>query len=132
MRPGPLPIPPFFDPGEVGRLWKVPMKTELRSPAVGGRACPAAGFRDEFRISLVLVDVQNTFCLPDFELFVGGAPEPARWMTIAACASSSTRTWAGSARSRPPRHPPSCADLSQHFPGGQGRPAPPRPTRWSV
>src|SRR3972149_1730881 len=28
--------------------------------------------QDEFRISLVLVDVQNTFCLPDFELFVGG------------------------------------------------------------
>ena len=31
-------------------------------PAAGGRAAPA----------LLLVDVQNTFCLPEFELFVGG------------------------------------------------------------
>ena len=28
---------------------------------------------DIFRISLMLVDVQNTFCIPGFELFVGGA-----------------------------------------------------------
>jgi nicotinamidase-related amidase len=27
---------------------------------------------DTFRISLLLVDVQNTFCVPGFELFVGG------------------------------------------------------------
>ena len=31
---------------------------------------PAAG--DEKRTALLLVDVQNTFCLPEFELFVGG------------------------------------------------------------
>ena len=31
---------------------------------------PAA--QDRFRVALVLVDVQNTFCTPDFELFVAG------------------------------------------------------------
>jgi hypothetical protein len=31
---------------------------------------PAAG--DRFRIALVVVDVQNTFCTPGFELFVAG------------------------------------------------------------
>ena len=31
---------------------------------------PAAD--DRFRVALVAVDVQNTFCLPDFELYVGG------------------------------------------------------------
>ena len=34
------------------------------------RIRPAA--EDGFRICVVAVDVQNTFCLPDFELFVGG------------------------------------------------------------
>jgi nicotinamidase-related amidase len=31
---------------------------------------PAA--EDEYRVALLLIDVQNTFCLPEFELFVGG------------------------------------------------------------
>jgi nicotinamidase-related amidase len=32
----------------------------------------AAAAGDRFRLALVLVDVQNTFCIPDHELFVGG------------------------------------------------------------
>ena len=28
--------------------------------------------RDDFRVCLLVVDVQNTFCIPGFELFVGG------------------------------------------------------------
>ena len=31
-----------------------------------------ASSHDRFRICLLLIDVQNTFCLPEFELFVGG------------------------------------------------------------
>ena len=27
---------------------------------------------DKLKISLLLVDVQNTFCIPEFELYVGG------------------------------------------------------------
>ena len=32
---------------------------------------------DAFRICLVAVDVQNTFCIPAFELFVRGRPDGA-------------------------------------------------------
>jgi len=30
---------------------------------------------DKFKIALMPIDVQNTFCIPGYELFVGGAPE---------------------------------------------------------
>jgi nicotinamidase-related amidase len=68
-----LPIPPHFDPDRVGRVWRVPYQQ---------RAAEAAGWarrhglqsaaRDKVRICLMPIDCQNTFCLPDFELFVGG------------------------------------------------------------
>lgn len=68
-----LPIPPHFNPGKVGELWKV----DYQQRAVDARAW-ARRFQlrpvstDQFRISLVGVDVQNTFCLPGFELYVRG------------------------------------------------------------
>jgi len=68
-----LPIPPHFQPDAVGQLWKVNYEArarEARSWAVRHAIQPAA--QDEFRIAIVLIDVQNTFCLPDFELFVAG------------------------------------------------------------
>ena len=73
MRPGPLPVPPHFDPVAVGRLWKVPYedRAQLAQRWAEEHAIRPAS-QDAFRIGLVLVDVQNTFCLPDFELFVGG------------------------------------------------------------
>jgi nicotinamidase-related amidase len=57
----------------VGQVWKVPYQpradeAERWAKAHGLR--PAAA--DAFRICLVAVDVQNTFCLPGFELYVGG------------------------------------------------------------
>ena len=69
-----LPIPPHFDPGKVGEVWKVAYEeraADAEKWAKRYRLQPAA--RDKFRISLLLVDVQNTFCIPNFELFVGGA-----------------------------------------------------------
>jgi len=69
-----LPIPPHFDPGKVGEVWKVVYQqraVDAEKWAKKHMLQPAS--RDKFRISLVLVDVQNTFCIPDFELFVGGA-----------------------------------------------------------
>src|SRR3989339_1645546 len=69
----PLPIPSHFNPGSVDRLWKVPYEERAREAALWAEK---HGIRpakeDSFRICLILVDVQNTFCLPDFELFVGG------------------------------------------------------------
>jgi nicotinamidase-related amidase len=69
----PLPVPPHFDAAAVSRLWKVPYQaraTEANAWARKHAILPAA--RDKKRVCLMLIDVQNTFCLPDFELFVGG------------------------------------------------------------
>ena len=68
-----LPMPPHFDPQTVKDVWRVPY---------GDRAVQATqwaqqhnlqpGAADTTRICLLAIDVQNTFCIPDFELFVGG------------------------------------------------------------
>ena len=68
-----LPIPPHFNPDKVGEVWKVPYQEraeDAKKWAPRHKISPAS--RDTFRISLMLVDVQNTFCIPGFELFVGG------------------------------------------------------------
>jgi nicotinamidase-related amidase len=68
-----LPIPAHFDPDKVGEVWKVPYQEraeEAEKWAKQHDIQPAAN--DRFKICLVAVDVQNTFCIPGFELFVGG------------------------------------------------------------
>jgi len=68
-----LPVPPHFDPNKVGEVWKVPYQEraeEARKWAKQHRIPPAA--KDKFKICLVAIDVQNTFCIPGFELYVGG------------------------------------------------------------
>ena len=68
-----LRIPPHFDPNTVGDVWRVPYQqrsAEAEKWAEQHDVRPASD--DQFRTCLVLVDVQNTFCLPGFELFVGG------------------------------------------------------------
>jgi nicotinamidase-related amidase len=68
-----LPIPPHFDPGKVGEVWKVPYQERAQDARKWAKEHQIkSASRDEFRISLLLVDVQNTFCIPEFELFVGG------------------------------------------------------------
>jgi nicotinamidase-related amidase len=74
MAKGELPIPSHFNPGKVGEVWKVAYQEraqDARNWAREHRLISAS--RDKLKISLLLVDVQNTFCIPDFELFVGGA-----------------------------------------------------------
>jgi nicotinamidase-related amidase len=68
-----LPLPPHFDPGQADRVFRVPYFERAREARVWARGHglgPAAG--DRRRVGLLLVDVQNTFCLPEFELFVAG------------------------------------------------------------
>jgi len=68
-----LPIPPHFNPEKVGDVWKLPYQERAEDAekwAAQHRVLPAS--HDTFRISLMLVDVQNTFCIPGFELYVGG------------------------------------------------------------
>jgi nicotinamidase-related amidase len=74
-----LPLPPHFDAERVPEVWRVPYQ-ERSEQAAGWAAehglAPAA--EDERRVCLLLVDCQNTFCTPGFELFVPGAVEDSR------------------------------------------------------
>ena len=68
-----LPLPEHFEAGRVGEVWRVPYEDRAREAPVWAQKHglrPAA--EDSFRLGLLAVDVQNTFCIPDFELFVAG------------------------------------------------------------
>jgi nicotinamidase-related amidase len=68
-----LPIPPHYDPKRVGEVWRVPYReraAEAQAWAEEHNLRPA--LENGFRICVVAVDVQNTFCIPGYELFVGG------------------------------------------------------------
>jgi nicotinamidase-related amidase len=68
-----LPLPAHFEPNRVGEVWRVPYEDRAREASAWadehdlGRAAD-----DSFRLCVLAVDIQNTFCIPDFELFVGG------------------------------------------------------------
>ena len=69
----PLPLPPSWDPERVAEVWRVDYATRFEEAT---RWREQHGLRpaaeDVFRVALVVVDVQNTFCTPGFELFVAG------------------------------------------------------------
>jgi nicotinamidase-related amidase len=69
----PLPIPDYFDAKKVSEVWRVPYgkrAAEAKKWANQHSIQPASS--DKTRICLMIIDAQNTFCLPEFELFVGG------------------------------------------------------------
>ena len=68
-----LEIPQHFSEDAVGSVWRVEYaqlaqagETWARTHDIG-RAC-----EDTFKLCLLLVDVQNTFCIPGYELYVAG------------------------------------------------------------
>lgn len=68
-----LPIPLHFDRDRVGEVWRVPYQEralQAKQWAEAHQILPAT--KDKRRICLLAIDVQNTFCIPGFELFVGG------------------------------------------------------------
>jgi nicotinamidase-related amidase len=68
-----LPLPAHYDPQKVGQVWRVPYEERASAAREWAKIHdlrPVA--EDNFKIALVLVDVQNTFCIPEYELFVGG------------------------------------------------------------
>ena len=68
-----LPLPPHFDPSRVGQVWRVPYEDRAReAPAWADEHGLGPAVEDAFRLCLLVVDVQNTFCIPEFELFVAG------------------------------------------------------------
>ena len=68
-----LPPPPHADLARVGEVWRVDHESRFHDAlewSAQHGLTPAA--EDERRVCLLAVDVQNTFCTPGFELFVGG------------------------------------------------------------
>ncbi|HLA07974.1 MAG TPA: hypothetical protein VJ022_11050 [Anaerolineales bacterium] len=68
-----LPIPDFFDADKVGMVWRIPYEQrakQARDWARRHKLEPASV--DSTHTWLMLIDVQNTFCIPEFELYVGG------------------------------------------------------------
>jgi nicotinamidase-related amidase len=74
-----LPLPPHWDPDRVEEVWRVPYEARAEEADGWAREHSIEPSRnDTHRICLVVVDVQNTFCTPGFELFVPGAPDDNR------------------------------------------------------
>jgi nicotinamidase-related amidase len=68
-----LPVPAHFEPARVGEVWRVPYEERAaEAPAWADMHGVSPASDDSLRICLLAVDVQNTFCVPDFELFVAG------------------------------------------------------------
>jgi nicotinamidase-related amidase len=68
-----LPVPSHVDLEKVGGVWRVEYEARFREATAWAREHRirrAAG--DDARACLLLVDAQNTFCTPGFELFVAG------------------------------------------------------------
>jgi nicotinamidase-related amidase len=71
--PGELPLPPHVDLDRVGEVSRVEYERRFHDALEWSRTHDiGVAARDERRVCLLLVDVQNTFCTPGFELFVGG------------------------------------------------------------
>jgi nicotinamidase-related amidase len=68
-----LPVPDHFDSSQVGAIWRGPYQDRAAAAELWAREhAISPADRDTARVCLVAVDVQNTFCIPGFELYVGG------------------------------------------------------------
>ncbi|MEM6449598.1 MAG: isochorismatase [Cyanobacteria bacterium P01_D01_bin.105] len=67
------PLPACFKPGAIAQIRRVSYQAiaaQANTYATTHHISTASA--DAYRVCLLAIDVQNTFCLPDFELFVGG------------------------------------------------------------
>jgi len=70
---GELPLPPHVDFERVGEVWRVDYEVRFaEATAWAAEHGLERAANDETSVCLLLVDVQNTFCTPGFELFVAG------------------------------------------------------------
>ena len=68
-----LPNPAHYNPANVAQVWRVPYQVragQARRWAEQYGVRPAS--QDDLRVALLAIDVQNTFCIPGYELFVAG------------------------------------------------------------
>lgn len=66
-------LPAHFESAKVGEVWRVPYQERAiaaQNWAKQHHIQPAT--LDRQRVCLLAIDVQNTFCIPGYELFVGG------------------------------------------------------------
>ncbi|HEY7706711.1 MAG TPA: hypothetical protein VH968_06030 [Gaiellaceae bacterium] len=71
-----LPIPPHFDPWRTGEIWRVEYDAVADAAQAWGEQHGLRPAIDNgLRVCVVAVDVQNTFCVPGFELYVQGAEQ---------------------------------------------------------
>lgn len=66
-------LPAHFDPDTVSQVYRVRYEERARDAKTWRErheVAPAAN--DAYRVGLLLIDVQNTFCIPEHELFVAG------------------------------------------------------------
>jgi nicotinamidase-related amidase len=74
-----LPLPPHWNPERGEEVRRVPYEERaVEASAWAERHGIRPAQEDARRVCLLLVDCQNTFCTPGFELFVPGAPEDSR------------------------------------------------------
>ena len=113
-----LPLPPHWKPDRVGEVWRVDYAARFEDAERwrAQHAIPPAA-DDRFRIALVVVDMQNTFCSPGFELFVAGRSGTGRSTTRAALRVRLPQPRRADPGRAHARHAPGAADL------------PPRPAR---
>jgi nicotinamidase-related amidase len=68
-----LPTPEFFDADKAGTIWRIPYEDCAKAARdFSNRNSLNPASTDQTKTWLMLIDVQNTFCIPDFELYVGG------------------------------------------------------------
>jgi len=68
-----LPTPEFFDTKNVGTVWRIPYEQRAKEARdFSHRTSLKPASTDQTKTWLMLIDVQNTFCIPEFELYVGG------------------------------------------------------------
>ncbi len=68
-----LPIPPHFDAEKIGLVWKIDYEKVADAAKIwAAEHSIRSANKDKFRLGLLLVDCQNTFCTPGHELFVAG------------------------------------------------------------
>ena len=68
-----LPFPPHFEPEKAGKIWRVPYQERAKQAQRWRQKHDLQAVQnDKLGICLITVDVQNTFCIPGFELFVAG------------------------------------------------------------
>lgn len=69
-----IPLPQHYDKKKVSEVWRVPY-AQHESEAIewAQKYGIQAAVSDKLKIVLIAIDIQNTFCIPGFELFVAGA-----------------------------------------------------------